>query len=196
MTHDTWHMTHDTWHMKHETWNMKHETWNMTHDTWHMTHDTHSSPCSAQCKQSQCGSHLFQCDSGDQCVSNTRVGQCYIIMFFFFYKCQVKCSFMPSVMSCNVWGLFVKETKTIPKGRVEKLSPKESPKDAHTVLRGAPRRTVWAFKGLCEKQFFLTALRIFHSCLEYQNCDKSANFKQPLRTVSRLTLPFQTVWGL
>ena len=33
---------------------------------------------------------------------------------------------------------------TNPKGSVEKLSPKESPKDAHTVLRGAPQDSLKA----------------------------------------------------
>ena len=35
-------------------------------------------------------------------------------------------------------SLSVKATVTNPKGSVEKLSPKESPSDAHTVLRGCP----------------------------------------------------------
>ena len=41
----------------------------------------------------------------------------------------------------------VKATVTNPKGSVEKLSPKESPEDAHTVLNGAVQKDSISIQG-------------------------------------------------
>ena len=41
----------------------------------------------------------------------------------------------------------MKATVTNPNGSVEKLSPKESPEDAHTVLRGAARKYSVSIRG-------------------------------------------------
>ena len=43
------------------------------------------------------------------------------------------------------WGL--KATVTNPKDSVENLSPKESPEDAHTVLRGAAPKDSVSVRG-------------------------------------------------
>ena len=56
-------------------------------------------------------------------------------------------------------NMSVKATVTNQKGSVEKLYPKESPEDAHTVLRGKATKD----------SMIHTTLRICHSCSGYQN---------------------------
>ena len=64
----------------------------------------------------------------------------------------------------------VKPTVENPRGSVEKLSPKESPKDANTILRcGALKDSVSIQGTSWGDSFFLPALRIFHSAPGYHN---------------------------
>ena len=64
----------------------------------------------------------------------------------------------------------VKATVENPRGRVKNLSPKESPKDAHTVLMGAAPKDSVSIKGTSwGDSFFLPYLGIFHTCSDYYN---------------------------
>ena len=92
------------------------------------------------------------------------------------------------------------------KGSVEKLSPRRVSKML-TLSRGAQHwRTVCATvhpRDLVRGQFFHTALRICHSCSDYQSYEvyltqilESDNLTLSLSTVWGLTCPLGAVWEL
>ena len=80
---------------------------------------------------------------------------------FWIFQCSVATLNLPLLLKD---GNSLKATVTNPNGRIEKLSPKESPEDYHTVLKGEARKDSVSIQGTNEGQFFLPALKICHCC--------------------------------